>query len=101
MGVLFVWVNESGSEETWDPAIPSTDGATNNEMELEAPIEALQMLQRGMVPVDLGRFNKIVIRTDSLYVHNNIANAKWTWRKTGWAKKTGGSVLHSRVWKRL
>jgi ribonuclease HI len=101
MGVLFVWVNEAGDEETWDPAIPSTEGATNNEMELEAPIEALEMIQRGRVPVDLTRFNKVVIRTDSLYVHDNVANAKWTWRKTGWIKKSGASVLHSRTWKRL
>lgn len=101
MGVLFVWVNDAGDEETWDPAIPSTEGATNNEMELEAPIEALGMIQRGRVPVDLGRFNKMVIRTDSLYVHNNVANAKWTWRKAGWVKRSGASVLHSRTWKRL
>jgi hypothetical protein len=37
MGVLFVWVNDAGDEETWDHSIPSTKGATNNEMELEAP----------------------------------------------------------------
>lgn len=101
MGVLFAWLNDAGDEETWDPAIPSTAGATNNEMELEAPIEALRQIQRGRVPVDLGRFDKIVIRTDSTYVHNNIANAKWTWRRTGWTKKGGASVLHSRTWKAL
>jgi len=101
MGVLFVWVNESGNEETWDPSIPSTTSATNSEMELEAPIEALKTIQRGRVPVDLTRFNKVVIRTDSTYVHSNVPNAMWTWRKTGWAKKGGASVLRSRLWKEL
>lgn len=101
MGVLFVWINDAGDEETWDPSIPSTAGATSNEMELEAPIEALKAIQRGRVPVDLGRFNKVVIRTDSTYVHSNVPNAMWTWRKTGWVKKGGGSVLRSRMWKEL
>lgn len=101
MGVLFVWANDAGDEETWDPSIPSTAGATNNEMELEAPIEALKAIQRGRVPVDLRRFNKVVIRTDSTYVHSNVPNAMWTWRKTGWVRKGGASVLRSRMWKEL
>lgn len=101
MGVLFVWVNDAGDEETWDPSIPSTTGATNNEMELEAPIEALKAIHRGRVPVDLTRFSKVVIRTDSMYVHNNVPNAMWTWRRTGWVKKGGASVLRSRMWKAL
>jgi ribonuclease HI len=101
IGVLFVWVNVAGDEETWDSSIPSTTGATNNEMELEAPIEALKTINRGRVPVDLGRFNKVVIRTDSTYVHSNVPNAIWTWRKTGWVKRGGASVLRSRMWKEL
>lgn len=100
-GVLFVWVNDAGDEETWEPALPATVGATNNEMELEAPIEALRLVLRGSVPVDLARFNKIVIRTDSTYVHDNVPNAVWTWRKSGWTKKDGGAVLHTRTWTRL
>lgn len=40
VGIHFVWVNAAGNEETWDHYPPATMGATNNEMELEAPTEA-------------------------------------------------------------
>lgn len=100
-GIHFAWVNDAGDEETWDSALPATMGATNNEMELEAPIEALSLVRRGTFSIDLTRFNKIVIRTDSMYVFSNVPNAISTWRKTGWTKKGGAAVLHTRNWKRL
>lgn len=100
-GVLFVWTNDAGAEETWDPGLPSTPGATNNEMELEAPIDALRLLRRGAVPVDMTRFNKVVIRTDSMYVYENVPRAISIWRKTGWTTKAGAAILHTPMWRRL
>jgi ribonuclease HI len=68
IGIRFVWVNDDGEEEVWDHSLPATMGATNNEMELEAPSQALKLAISRYVPFDLVRFDKIVIRTDSLYV---------------------------------
>src|SRR5437899_11782816 len=90
-GVHFAWVDDAGNEQTWDAALPAIRGATNNEMELEAPIVALRLVRDGKVPVDLTRFNKIVIRTDSMYVFDNIPNAISVWRKTGWTKRSGAA----------
>jgi ribonuclease HI len=100
-GVHFAWVDDRGDEQTWDADLPATTGATNNEMELEAPIDALSLVRRGVVPVDLARFDKLVIRTDSMYVFRNLPNAISTWRKTKWTKKVRAAVLHSRNGKRL
>ncbi|HEV2032592.1 MAG TPA: RNase H family protein [Candidatus Dormibacteraeota bacterium] len=74
------------------PGPPATMGATNNEMELEAPIEALSLVRKGALSVDLTRLNKIVIRTDSMYVFSNVPNAISIWRKTRWTKKGGAAV---------
>lgn len=101
IGIHFVWVNESGGEETWDHSLAATMGATNNEMELEAPTEALKLALHRTAPFSLDRFHKIVVRTDSRYVHENFPHALWTWPKTRWTRSGGGAVLHVRAWKSL
>ena len=101
IGIHFVWVNESGGEEAWDHSLPATMGATNNEMELEAPFEALKLALHRTAPFDVAQFDKVVIRTDSRYVHENFQHALWTWPKTGWTRRGGGAVLHVRAWKSL
>jgi len=101
IGIHFVWVNEAGNEECWDHSLPATMGATNNEMELEAPTEALKLALHRTAPFEIARFDKVVIRTDSQYVHENFQHALWTWPKTGWTRRGGGAVLHVRAWKGL
>src|SRR2546425_7864468 len=61
MGLLFVWEDEAGAEHRDEHVLPATAGATNNQMELEAPSEALRIALRGRTPFDLARFEKIVI----------------------------------------
>ncbi len=41
IGIRFAWIDQNGGEETYDETLPATMNATNNEMELEAPSEAL------------------------------------------------------------
>jgi ribonuclease HI len=101
IGIHFVWVNVAGNEVTWDHCLPATMGATNNEMELEAPTEALKLASKENTPFALAQFNKIVIRTDSDYVYGNWKTAAWTWAKTKWTKKGGAAVLNSVAWKSL
>lgn len=101
IGIRFIWVNAAGDEQTWDHALPATMGATNNEMELEAPTEALKLSCSGKANFDLAQFDKIVIRTDSMYVYENWKNAAWTWRDSKWTTKGGAAVLNSHAWKSL
>ena len=90
IGIRFVWITEDGGEETRDHSLPAILGATNNQMELEAPSEALKLAMSRHAPFDLSRLNKIVIRTDFEYVHGNLSAAISTWSTNHWAKKGGG-----------
>jgi ribonuclease HI len=101
IGIRFVWVNEQGHEEVWDHALPATPGATNNEMELEAPRDALTLAMGHYAPFELESFHKVVVRTDSLYVHDNLPIAISFWSKNQWTKRGGGAVLNVRDWKQL
>ncbi len=101
IGIRFVWNDDDGNEQIWDHALPATMGATNNQMELEAPTEALKLAMGPRAPFVLEDFRKIEIRTDSAYVHDNVAIAISTWSKTQWRKSGGGAVLNVGAWKDL
>lgn len=101
IGIRFVWINAQGDEEWSDETLPATMGATNNQMELEAPSDALQILVRGRSPFDLSLCTKIVIRTDSKYVHDNLSAALYEWPNNRWTKRGGGAVLNVEDWKNL
>jgi ribonuclease HI len=78
------WVTELGGHEV---------KATNNQMELEAAIEALIKIQH--VP------GNITIHTDSSYVIQGIT--KWIkgWIQNGWITKTKEEVLNRNMWEIL
>jgi len=79
IGIRFVWVNDHGDEEFLDESLPATMGATINQMELEGPSAALELADRGRLSVPPSRFKKIIIRSDSRYVCDNLNNAKYIW----------------------
>lgn len=101
MGILFVWADEAGAELRDAHVLPATEGATNNQMELEAPSEALRIILRGRTPFDLTQFEKIVILSDSRYVCDNLRSAQYVWPKTGWRTRDGRAVLNERDWRTL
>jgi ribonuclease HI len=101
MGVLFVWNDEAGVEHSDAHVLPSTAGATNNQMELEAPSEALRIALRGRTPFDLAQFDKVVILSDSRYVCDYLRYAQYEWPKTGWRTRDGRAVLNERDWRTL
>lgn len=102
IGIRFVWINEYGQEsEAWDHALPATDGATNQQMELEAPYRALKLAIASHAPFDISAFDKIEIRTDSEYVKDGVGWAISYWSKNGWTTRDGGAVLNVRDWKSL
>jgi ribonuclease HI len=67
--------------------------ATNNRMELTAPIEALRRLQTISGPVAL--------YTDSTYLIRGIRDWIWAWRRRGWKTAEGNDVLNRELWERL
>src|SRR5437762_2689212 len=76
MGIRIVTTDEAGNEVIHDEQPLGHQGATNQQMELKACIEALQLLSGRRSPVDTAQFSKIIINTDSLYVVDNFTAAK-------------------------
>lgn len=78
----FEKVISSGSEST-----------TNNRMELSAVIEGLKALKRSC---------NVTVVSDSKYVCDAI-NQHWltNWKKKGWKKSDGKSVLNPELWQEL
>jgi len=101
IGIGFVWVNEAGAEEVWDESLPATPGANSNQMELEGPSVALELAEGRRAPFKLSRFKKIVVRSDSRYVCDNLNTALYVWSNNGWTTASGNSVLNVADWKRL
>lgn len=98
VGMLFVLVDDRGNEESHEYSPPGYANATNNQMELQAPILALAEAKR-MGLVD--RASKIVIHTDSMYLCDNVNKAKFEWPKTRWCKRSGAPVANAQQWKQL
>jgi len=96
IGFRFVYNNEAGKEETEDFCPLGYKGATNNEMELKACVEALK--EAASHP-RIGSFSKIVVNTDAQYVSENINNAKYVWPKTRWLRSVDAPVLNVELWK--
>ena len=77
MGMVFVVVGEDGHEVRHDHVPPGYKNATNNQMELQACVEALDFLISRYSPIDVRQFSKIIINTDSRYVVDNFDKAKF------------------------
>lgn len=102
IGIRFVWIDADGNEsEPWDHALPATAGATIQQMELEAPYQALRLALSGRAPFRLGDFRKIEIRTDSQYVKDGVGRAINYWSKNRWTTRDGNAVQNVRDWKNL
>ena len=101
VGILFVTVDANGNEVRDDFPLPGFANATNNMMELQAPIEALRALTRGYAPVDAASFKKIVFWTDSQYVADNFNNALYVWANRRWMTAEGHPVANVGQWKEL
>jgi ribonuclease HI len=101
VGILYVTVDESGHERVDEYPLPGYEGATNNQMELRACIDALTAIVTRRAPVDAANYKKIIIRTDSMYVAENIYNARFVWPSTGWMTRGGNPVLNAGLWKEL
>ncbi len=100
-GICFVTVDANGYEVI-DRVQPQGHlGATNQQMELLAPIQALRELRGKYSPVEVERFTKIVIHSDSQYVVNNVPNALYSWRSNGWRGREGNPIVNADLWNDL
>mgnify|MGYP000741517882 CR=1 FL=1 len=68
---------------------------TNNQMEMQAAIAALQFLK------DVGYAEPIELYTDSEYVKNGITQWIHGWKKKGWKTSTGKPVLNPDLWQQM
>ena len=94
-------VDQDGEEILHKYAPPGVLGATNNEMELKACVEALRLIASNRCPVGKDRFDKIVLYTDSLYVYNGIGSAERVWPQRGWLTVENEPVLSPELWREL
>lgn len=100
IAIVFIVINACG-----DPEIikefdrPGFKQSTNQEMELEACIVALD---EALDDDELKRYDQIEVFTDSKYVQGNYKNALFSWPKNGWKSgSTDRPILHVDQWKRL
>ncbi|MGA2455611.1 MAG: ribonuclease H [Solirubrobacteraceae bacterium] len=101
IGILFVTVDDEGNERTDEYPLPGYDGATNNQAELEACIEALRAITKRRPFIDPAPFRRIVIRTDSKYVVENYSHALYEWQSNKWMKRDGNPVANAQQWEEL
>lgn len=94
VGIRFIFPN--GEIKDFTPH--GYEGATNNMMELQAPILALKEVVRLS---DLKGAESIVVYTDSQYVVGNYKTAMFTWPKMKWLKSNGEPVTNTEQWKEL
>jgi ribonuclease HI len=101
VGILFITEGPDGHwlETPYDVA--GFAGATNNQMELQACIEALQGLARGRVPFDAASFRKVVFWTDSQYLVDGYVSARFSWPRARWMTRDGNPVANTTLWKEL
>lgn len=75
----------------------SAKQTTNNQMELQGVISALQL-----IPQYYSRGYDITVYTDSRYVTNGfVLNWVRDWKRRGWRKADGKPVANLQLWKKL
>ncbi len=74
------------------------DVATNNQMELSAPIGALKHLKK-ILPTQAGKYTgDIEIFSDSKYVIHGITDWIFNWQKNNWRNAAKKPVLNKELW---
>jgi len=98
IGIRYITVDSYGNEHIQNSFFPGYKGATNNQMELQACIQALkEALQLQLI----SNVNRIFIFTDSLYVVDNYKRAMFNWSANKWFSQSGKPVINADLWKDL
>lgn len=96
-GVIFVYLDKDGNEQSVIESEGGFKGATNNQMELYACVYGLEQVPYLKISI---RYNLIEIRTDSLYVTGNLKRVPY-WIKQQWFTGSGKPVSNVELWKKL
>ena len=83
LAFLVVVVGDDGHEQVYEEPRQGFQGATSQQMELMACIEALEYIVSRYSPVDPSGYSRVVIYTDSMYVKGNFSQALNVWATTG------------------
>lgn len=98
VGVRYIVINDAGDEEWQEVCPPGYKDATNNEMELLAPILALRGIPQELMTSNVER---IYIFTDSMYVRDHFYRATHVWPGNGWCNRHGRPIENVKLWKDL
>jgi ribonuclease HI len=101
LAFLIVVTGPDGYPLTFEEPLQGYKGATSQQMELMACIEALLYVAGRYSPVDPADYSRIQIFTDSTYVANNFRNAFDAWPGSGWMTRAGNPVENAKLWKEL
>ena len=96
-----VTIDQNGDEAVVDFGSPGSLGATNNQMELIACIEALKHVSSRHSPIPRSSYEKVVLYTDSMYVLDGIYPAEAVWPINGWLTQEGEPVHNRDLWSDL
>lgn len=101
-GFVFVWIKANGDAETYKYQTIGYRNATNQQMELQACIEALNFVNsKGSASLlDFTRFSKIIVRTDARYIVDNYVSAHY-WQRQKWFNNEGRPIANAELWKLL
>ena len=75
VGIVFVTEGPDGhwAEEPYE--VGGIAGATNNQMEIQACMDALQAIMRGRARADVANYRRVVFWTDSQYLVSRTASS--------------------------
>lgn len=96
-GAVFL-VEEKSKEKIWEIG-GGVDHATNNIMELTAPIEAMKYLKKQMSKTVFDM--EVEIISDSKYVILGITEWIFNWQKNNWRNAAKKPVLNRELWQEL
>lgn len=101
VGFRFAFINGDGEEESMSSSLRGYKGATNNEMELQACILALEDCISKRPTVNICDYSRIEVYTDSMYVKDNYYKAVFVWPRNHWRLSSGAPVQNAELWKKL
>lgn len=96
VGVLYITFTELDEEVVTELSLPGYKEGTNNQMELYACIMGLRNAARS---VDLKKYRRKIIHTDSKYVSENWKAAIYTWQSNEWKNASGRPVSNPKIWR--
>jgi ribonuclease HI len=98
VGIRFITTDMDGAEHAEDYPLPGYEGATNQQMEIQACIEVLRAVVTRRAPIQRRQYRRLVVWTDSMYVVDGYTSALFNWQINGWLTSDGNPVANAAIW---